>query len=126
MKAAKITDSVPGDIPAAILKEFLPEFTTPITAIIKEAIETHTWPESFKKEYHVPIKKIPSPQSEDDVRGIGLTSWVSKQLERVVLKWIWPYLKPHIDPDQIGGIPGSSVNYYITRYSSRNAPIYDE
>ena len=82
MKGAKITDSVPGDIPAPILKEFLPEFTTPIIAIIKEAIETHTWPQIFKKEYHVPIKKVPSPQSE----GIGLTSWVSKQLERVVLK----------------------------------------
>ena len=40
MKASKKTDSVPGDIPAAILKEFLPEFTTPVTAIIRAAIET--------------------------------------------------------------------------------------
>ena len=44
MKSAKRTDSVPGDIPCDILKEFLPEFTTPITAIIKEAVQTHTWP----------------------------------------------------------------------------------
>ena len=29
MKRAKKTDSVPGDIPASILKEFLPEFSTP-------------------------------------------------------------------------------------------------
>ena len=28
MKAAKKTDSVPGDIPSTILKEFLPEFTS--------------------------------------------------------------------------------------------------
>ena len=99
MKAAKKTDSVPGDVPAAILKKFLPEFTSPVTAIIREAIETHTWPTIYKKEYHIPIKKVPSPKSEDDVRGIGLMSWVSKQLERVVLKWIWPYLKSQIDPD---------------------------
>ena len=50
MKASKITDSVPGDIPAPIIKEFLPEFATPITAIIKESIETHTWQKKFKKE----------------------------------------------------------------------------
>ena len=37
MKSAKMTDSVPGDIPASILKEFLPEFATPVTAILKES-----------------------------------------------------------------------------------------
>ena len=42
MKASKKTDSVPSDIPATILKEFLPEFTTPITAILKDAVENHT------------------------------------------------------------------------------------
>ena len=83
MKSSQKTDSVPGDIPADILKELLPEFTTPITAIIKEAIKTHTWPNIFKKEFHLPLKKVPMPQSEDDLRGIGLTNWISKQLEQV-------------------------------------------
>ena len=35
MKTAKKTDPVPGDIPAFILQEFLPEFANPITAILK-------------------------------------------------------------------------------------------
>jgi hypothetical protein len=35
MKSAKKTDTVPGDIPAPILKEFLPELAAPITAIIQ-------------------------------------------------------------------------------------------
>ena len=78
MKAAKKTDSVPGDLPAAILQEFCPEFTTPITAILKQTVETHSWPQSFKKEYHLRIPKIPLPQTEDDIRGIGLTCWISK------------------------------------------------
>ena len=115
MKSSKKTDSVPGDIPADILKEFLPEFTTPITAIIKEAIETHTWLNIFKKEFHLPLKKVPMPQSEDDLRGIGLTNWISKQLERVVLNWIWPFIRPHIDPDQMGGVPGCSIEHYIVK-----------
>ena len=60
MKQAKKTDSVPGDIPASILKEFLPEFTTPVTAIIKEAIHTHTWPEMYKKRIPYTSEKSPS------------------------------------------------------------------
>ena len=50
MKASKKMDSVPGDIPAPILKEFLPEFAAPVTAIIKDAIENHSWPTIYKKE----------------------------------------------------------------------------
>ena len=115
MKMAKKTDSVPGDIPADILKEFLPEFVTPVTAILKHAVETHTWPQIYKKEYHLPLKKIPLPQDEDDIRGIGLTQWVSKQLERLVLNWIWPFIHPHINADQMGGMPGCSIEHYIIK-----------
>ena len=115
MKEAKMTDTVPGDIPAKIMKEFLPEFATPITAILKEAVLTHTWPAIYKKEYHIPRKKIPNPTTEDDIRGIGLTSWISKQLERLVLNWIWPFVYPHIDNDQMGGMPGCSVEHYIIK-----------
>ena len=115
MKESKKTDSVPGDIPSKILKEFLPEFALPVTAILREAVSTHTWPDQYKKEYHLPLKKIPSPLSEDDLRGIGLTNWISKQLEKVVLDWIWPYIEHHIDKDQMGGIPGCSVEHYIIK-----------
>ena len=104
MRASKKTDSVPGDIPASILREFLPEFTTPVKAILSEAVRTHEWPAAYKLEYHLPIKKIPNPLTEDDIKGIGLTNWVSKQLERYVLNWIWPFLKPHMDPDQMGDL----------------------
>ena len=115
MKNAKVTDSVPEAIPASILREFLPEFTTPVTALLKEAVQTHTWPQRYKQEYHIPLKKIPIPESEDDIRGIGLTAWISKQLERLVLNWIWPFIQPHLDPDQMGGRPGCSIEHYIVK-----------
>ena len=40
---------------------------------------------------------------------------MSKQLERFLLNWIWPYVKPHMDPDQLGGLPGTSVEHYIIK-----------
>ena len=89
MRTSKKTDSVPGLIPASILKEFLPEFKAPLAAILRQAVRDHEWPYS-SLEYHLPIKKVPTPLSEDDVREIGLNVWVPKQLERFVLNWIWP------------------------------------
>ena len=79
LKWVKKTCSVPGDIPIKILDEFLPEFTAPIAAIYREAVASYTWPESFKKEYHLPLNKVPVPQSEDDL--LGLTPFISKRLE---------------------------------------------
>ena len=99
LKKGKKTCSVPGDIPTKILSEFLPELTAPIAAIFREAILSHSWPESYKKEYHLPINKVPLPQSEDDLRNLGLTQFLSKRLEWFLIQWIWPYIEPHIDLD---------------------------
>ena len=115
MLQAKKTDSVPGDIPKDILKEFLPEFTKPISDIIRAALHQHEWPDSFKDEYHLPIKKVPIPITEDDLRGLGLTQFISKRLEMVLINWIWPYIYPHIDPAQLGGVPGCSVVHYLIK-----------
>ena len=113
LKRGKKTCSVPGDIPIKILDEFLPELTAPVAAIYRESVNTHSWPESFKKEYHLPINKVPCPQSEDDLRNLGLTPFLSKRLEWFLIQWIWPYISPHIDLDQLGGLPGCSVNHYL-------------
>ena len=64
-----------------ILDEFLPELTAHIAAIYREAVATHTWPESYKKEYHIPINKVPTRESEDDLRNLGLTPFFCKRLE---------------------------------------------
>ena len=32
-----------------------------------------------------------------------------------MLDWIWPYIQPHLDPDQMGGRPGCSVEHYIIK-----------
>ena len=113
LKKGKKTCSVPGDIPKKLLSEFLPEFTAPVAAIYREAVATHTWPKSFKKEYHLPINKVPQPKSEDDLRNLGLTPFLSKRLEWFLIQWIWPYIAPHIDLDQLGGLPGCSVEHYL-------------
>ena len=115
LKKGKKTCSVPGDIPIKILEEFLPELTAPIAAIYREAVSTHTWPQSYKKEYHLPINKVPLPKTEDDLRNLGLTPFLSKRLELFLIRWIRPFIEPHLDIDQLGGLPGCSVNHYLVK-----------
>ena len=103
LKKGKNTCSVPGDITIKILHELLPELTAPIATIYIDAVETHTWPQSYTKEHHLPINKEPLPKSEDDLRN----------LEWFLIKWILPYTEPHIDLDQLGGLPGCSVNHSL-------------
>ena len=44
LKKGKNTCSVPGDLPTKLLEESLPELTSPVAAIYREAVATHTWP----------------------------------------------------------------------------------
>ena len=115
LKSAKKTCSTPLDIPIPILKEFLPELVAPVAAIYREAISSHEWPQCYKEERHLPIKKKQEPLTEDDIRTLGLTVFFSKRLEAFLIKWIWPYILPHLSKDQMGGIPGSSVVHYLMR-----------
>ena len=115
MKKAKKTASTPLDIPVNILSEFLPELVTPVAAIYRQAIESHEWPQCYKQERHLPIKKKQEAITEDDIRTLGLTAFFSKRLEAFLIRWIWPYILPHLSHDQMGGIPGSSVVHYLTK-----------
>ena len=49
------------------------------------------------------------------MRTLGLTAFFSKRLEAILIKWIWPYILPHLSKDQMGGILGSSVVHYLTK-----------
>jgi hypothetical protein len=80
LKTAKMTASTPLDIPIPILKEFLPELVAPVAAIYRESISSHQWPQCYKQEQHLPIKKKQEPLTEDDLRTLGLTVYFSKRL----------------------------------------------
>ena len=100
---------MPGDIPVKLLEQFLPELTAPVAALRQEALKTQSRPNSYKKEYH-----LPHPESEADMRNLGLTPYFSKRHEWLLIKWILPFISSHIEVDQLGGLPDCSVNTNTT------------
>ena len=117
IKAAKKPRSgVPGDLPKIITQEFSPELTTPVCRIINSMFQSFEWPAHWKIETVVPIAKVPTPESEDDIRPISLTPFYSKVAEHFVVSWLLEYVGHRIDFRQYGGLKGNSITHYIIEF----------
>ena len=102
-KAKKPKSGVPGDLPKILTKEFGPELAVPLSCIYTNIVQTGQWPDSWKVEHGLPLKKTPNPENEDQIRLISLTPLFSKVFERFVMSWLMEYLKEHLDMGQYGG-----------------------
>ena len=91
------------------------ELAHPIACIYREAVASHTWPESWSMEHQCLIPKVPVPQTKDEMRNLGKSPFLSKSLEWILVCWIWPVVSRYLSPDQLGGQKGSGTNHYIAR-----------
>ena len=76
-------------------------------------IKTGEWPESWKIEYGIPLKKVTQPVNEDDIRIISLTSVYSKTFEKFVMSWLLHHIGDKIDLAQYGGRKKCSISHYL-------------
>ena len=61
------------------------------------------------------IPKCPAPQTKDDMRNLGLSSFFNKGLEKILVKWLLPYVERYIARDQLGGKVRCGTNHYLAR-----------
>ena len=54
-------------------------------------------------------------KSEDDVRTISKTSFLSKVLESLLGNWLLPIVEPFLDPGQCGGLDRTSTSHYLIK-----------
>ena len=98
--------------------EFSPEIAAPLCIIYNNIIQSSLrgvaqWPKQWKIEHGTPIKKIDFPLTEDDLRIISLTPFVSKVFERFVVMWLRTYIGHQLDPKQFGDSKGNSTSHYM-------------
>ena len=84
----KPRSGIPNDLPKEIIQEFCPELASPLHMIISNIFKSGEWPSHWKLEHVIPISKIPTPESEDDLRPISLTPFFSKVTEHFVVMWL--------------------------------------
>ena len=115
-KAKKTKSGVPGDLPKILTKEFGPELSVPLSTIYQNIVQTAEWPDSWKVEHGLPLKKTANPENEDQIRIISLTPFFSKVFEKFVMSWLLEYLQEHLDWGQYGGQKGNSVSHYLVDF----------
>ena len=87
-KSKKSKTGIEGDLPKLLIDEFYHELAEPLTFLYNDIIQTGNWPEQWKVEFGLPLKKVAEPVSEDDLRIISLTPLYRKVFEKFVMEWI--------------------------------------
>ena len=114
MNKTRVSKScVQGDLPGKIAKEFSPELAFPVSLIFDNIVQTGEWPLIWKIETGISLGKTLDPKTEDQLRVISLTSYLSKQFEQFVVIWLLEYVSSHLDWGQYGGRKGTSISHYL-------------
>ena len=64
---------VEGDLPRAIVSQSADALSVPLTMIYNYSFINHSWPDPWKLETVVPIPKVPTTESMNDIRPISMT-----------------------------------------------------
>ena len=75
--------------------------------------QTGEYPRQWVMEYITPVPKVQHPETEDDLRPISLKADLSRDYNKMLAGWLWPYIKAKLDPGQCGGQQGESITYYL-------------
>ena len=111
-KTKKPNSSVPGDLPKRIIQEFSVELSAPVTEIYNSILKTFQYPRQWVIEHQIPIPKVHPPISEENLRNIAKTQFLSKCFESFLADWLLPIVTPYIDPCQYG-LRGASISHYL-------------
>ena len=111
-KSKKPNSVVQGDIPKKLVQEFSVEIAKPASIIFNSILQNLQYPRQWVREYQIPIPKVHPPSSEDELRNIAKTAFLSKCFESFLSDWLLPIVSPYIDPCQYG-LKGASISHYL-------------
>ena len=110
IRAKKPNSSVPRDL----LQQFAAMLAVPVRVIYDNITSSSVYPQQWKTEHPIPVTKVYPPQSEDDLRNIAKTPFLSKAYESFIAEWLLPIIQPFLDPGQCG-LKGLSITHYLIK-----------
>ena len=114
IKANKPNGLVPGDLPKKLVQNCSATLAPPVSAIYNKISKYAIFPSQWKIEHQIALPKVSPPESEDDLRNIANTPFLSKVYESFVGGWLLPIIKPFLDPGQCG-LKGLSITHYLIK-----------
>ena len=107
--------TVPGDIPASIIKRYAEFICVPLTHIINSCISRGEYPKIWKMEIQTPIPKEYPPINMDMLRNVSNLKNFDKIMESMLGQLIVKDMAAKLDPSQYGNRRGVSVQHYLMK-----------
>ena len=114
IKAKKPNGLVPGDLPKKLVQQCASTLATPAAIIFNQITRCAEYPTRWKVEHQIALPKLFPPETEDQLRNIAKTPFLSKLYESFVGGWLLPKIKPFLDPGQCG-LKGFSITHYLIK-----------
>ena len=107
------SSTVPGDLPKVLVKKVHKVLAIPLTKIYNRCLANTAWPRLWKNEVVVPIPKVQTPASYNDIRPISMTPLWSKVMESFVAHYTLLETSKNWKDNQHGGRPGSGTDHVL-------------
>ena len=114
LKAKKPNGLVPGDLPKKVVQKCAPTLAIPVAMIYNKITQCAEYPESWKIEHQIALPKVFPPETEDELRNIAKTLFLSKVYESFIGEWLLKIIHPFLDPGQCG-LKGFSTTHYLIK-----------
>ena len=105
--------TVPGDLPAKVIKQFAAYIAEPLTDIINTAIKRGEYPNLYKVEVCTPVPKVNPPQNTSQLRNISGLLTFDKIMEKLISQLIISDMSKKMDNSQYGNQKGVSIQHYL-------------
>ena len=96
IKAKKPNGLVPGDLPKKLVQHCASTLATPAAIIFNQITRCAEYPNRWKVEHQIALPKLFPPETEDQLRNIAKTPFLSKLYESFVGGWLLPKIKPFL------------------------------
>ena len=117
--------TVPGDIPAKLIKQFAAYLAEPLTDIFNSSLRRGEYPDVYKFEICTPVPKVHPTQSPTQLRNISGLLNFDKIFEKLIAKLIVSDMEAKLDPAQFGNQKGISIQHYLIQMVHRILSVLD-
>ena len=123
LRANKAT--VPGDVPAKLLKYFAAYLAEPLTDILNTSVRRGEYPKIYKFETSTPVPKVHPTKNLSQLRNISGLFNFDKVFEKLLAELIISDMSAKLDPAQFGNQRGMSIQHYLIKMVNRILQVLD-
>lgn len=107
--------TVPGDLPAKVIKHFAAYLAEPLADIINTAVKRGEYPQIYKFEVCTPIPKVQPTETISQLRNISGLLNFDKIMEKLISNLMVADMAAKLDPAQYGNQRGISIQHYLVK-----------